>query len=298
MTTISVISFDRIMESNERATCPNYPNTDEGNIKRILYYASLAGSAYNAQPWDVVVKGNEVIEIYFDESKSNVHRGLNRRYLFLSIGCFLENMAIAAENLSYAIDVHIDDASNGFDDPVAIVKISKKTGKSCEITLQDLENRRTLREEYKLDKIDDEAVEKILDCDREHVHLVHNDSELGAYLSDKMIEMAEQTQSSFDPIPLIKSTAAWVVYSFDKDTNTNLISGGRLNERVNIICRKMNIGFQPMNYITFHKVTVDELAHKMGINDKAVLMSRIGYVDDNGKPITPRRNVDDFTTFK
>lgn len=286
------------MESNQRATCPNYPDTDEGNIRKILYYASLAGSAYNAQPWDVVVKNNEIIEIYFDESKSNAHRGLNRRYLFLSIGCFLENMAIAAENLSYHIDIQNDDSSNGFDDPVATVKLSKKNDANSDISLQYLENRRTLREEYKLDKIKDDVIEKILDCDREHIHIVHNDSELGRYISNKMKEIAKDEPSTFDPFPLIDNTAAWVVYSFDKDTNTNLLRGGRLNERVNIICRMHNIGFQPMNYITLNRVTVDELASKMGISNKAVLMSRIGYVDDNGKPITPRRSVDDFTTFK
>lgn len=286
------------MESNQRATCPNFPDTDEGNIRKILYYASLAGSAYNAQPWDVVVKNNETIEIYFDESKSNAHRGLNRRYLFLSIGCFLENIAIAAENLSYHIDIQNDDSSNGFDDPVATVKLTKKAGSNCKITLQDLENRRTLREEYKLDRIKDDVIEEIIACDKEHIYVVHNDSELGKYMYSKMTEMAGEVPSSFDPFPLIDHTAAWVVYSFDKDTNTNLLLGGRLNERVNIICRMHNIGFQPMNYITLNRVTIDELASKMGISNKAVLMSRIGYVDDNGKPITPRRSVDDFTTFK
>lgn len=286
------------MESNQRATCPNFPDTDEGNIRKILYYASLAGSAYNAQPWDVVVKNNETIEIYFDESKSNAHRGLNRRYLFLSIGCFLENIAIAAENLSYHIDIQNDDSSNGFDDPVATVKLTKKAGSNCKITLQDLENRRTLREEYKLDRIKDDVIEEIIACDKEHIYVVHNDSELGKYMYSKMTEMAGEVPSSFDPFPLIDHTAAWVVFSFDKDTNTNLLLGGRLNERVNIICRMHNIGFQPMNYITLNRVTIDELASKMGISNKAVLMSRIGYVDDNGKPITPRRSVDDFTTFK
>lgn len=286
------------MESNQRATCPNFPDTDEGNIRKILYYASLAGSAYNAQPWDVVVKNNEIIEIYFDESKSNAHRGLNRRYLFLSIGCFLENIAIAAENLSYHIDIQNDDSSNGFDDPVATVKLTKKAGSNCKITLQDLENRRTLREEYKLDRIKDDVIEEIIACDKEHIYVVHNDSELGKYMYSKMTEMAGEVPSSFDPFPLIDHTAAWVVFSFDKDTNTNLLLGGRLNERANIICRMHNIGFQPMNYITLNRVTIDELASKMGISNKAVLMSRIGYVDDNGKPITPRRSVDDFTTFK
>jgi nitroreductase len=83
-------------------------------------YAILAPSCHNSQPWHFVVEP-DLIRLYADKRRWLKVADADRRELYLSLGCALENLLIAAEYFGYGCQVSY------FPDPnkemlVAIIK--------------------------------------------------------------------------------------------------------------------------------------------------------------------------------
>jgi nitroreductase len=74
-------------------------------MRFILRYAILAPSSHNTQPWKFAV-GDDRIDLYADESRWLKVADADKRELFISVGCALENLLVAAEhfNLGYSVD--------------------------------------------------------------------------------------------------------------------------------------------------------------------------------------------------
>jgi len=78
---------------------------EEEKLKFLLKFAVLAPSSHNSQPWGFLVKENTV-EIYLNEKRAPKHDG-NNRQVFISIGCAVENILIAANYYGYKTEVEI-----------------------------------------------------------------------------------------------------------------------------------------------------------------------------------------------
>lgn len=65
-----------------------------------LRYAILAPSSHNAQPWRFRVDGN-VVHVAADESRWLEVADPDRRELFVSLGCAVENLVVAAEEFGF-----------------------------------------------------------------------------------------------------------------------------------------------------------------------------------------------------
>ena len=91
---------------------------------RILYYASLAPSGHNSQPWYVRIKAPDHWIIGLDpDRRLPVVDGQNFEAL-LSIGAFLENLVQAAAAHGYAVDPTII-AKDRFDPDVVSLRLEK-----------------------------------------------------------------------------------------------------------------------------------------------------------------------------
>lgn len=75
----------------------------------LLEYAILAPSSHNSQPWAFAVDGGEV-RVYADESRRLDVADPDGRELYVSVGCALENLVVAAARfgLGYAVE-YVDD---------------------------------------------------------------------------------------------------------------------------------------------------------------------------------------------
>jgi hypothetical protein len=69
----------------------------EAQLGFLLRYAILAPSLRNTQPWAFSVQGNRV-HLFADFRKTQPVADPDRRELYLSIGCALENLLVAAEH--------------------------------------------------------------------------------------------------------------------------------------------------------------------------------------------------------
>jgi len=72
-------------------------STRTGQLETLVRYAILAPSSHNTQPWRFGIKEDH-IDIFADRSRWLRVADPDRRELYLSIGCALENLLVAAEH--------------------------------------------------------------------------------------------------------------------------------------------------------------------------------------------------------
>jgi hypothetical protein len=72
----------------------------EAQLRFLLRYAILAPSTKNSQPWAFSVQGNRV-HMLADFRRSQPIADPTRRELYISLGCALENLLVAAEHFGF-----------------------------------------------------------------------------------------------------------------------------------------------------------------------------------------------------
>ncbi|MCX6680321.1 MAG: hypothetical protein NTX42_08155 [Methanothrix sp.] len=84
----------------------DFPANDsrEEKLTFLLNYAVLAPSSHNSQPWKFNVT-NESILVFADRSRGLQVADRDQRELYISMGCALENLVIAAEHFGYNCSV-------------------------------------------------------------------------------------------------------------------------------------------------------------------------------------------------
>ena len=114
----------------------------DGERAKILYYASLAPSGHNAQPWTVTVADETSFIIGFDRKRTLPAVDPDNRELLLSIGTFIENLCLAAG--SAGLDPKVDIISQGPEDQ-NVAKVILHNSQKKEYPLKRLELRRTVK---------------------------------------------------------------------------------------------------------------------------------------------------------
>lgn len=78
--------------------------TMSAQMRELVHYATLAANGHNTQPWKFALRGN-AIEIYPDYSRRLPVVDPHDRELWISLGCALENLLIAARVAGYTPEV-------------------------------------------------------------------------------------------------------------------------------------------------------------------------------------------------
>jgi len=286
---------------NERKAAPKFDNTEQGNLRKILYYSSLAGSAHNTQPWKVIAYNNDSIQIFLNEKNLTNNSINSHRYSFISLGAFVENFEVAASNLGYEAKITIQPNSNGISTPAVIIKLSPNKDLSKTLTLADIAQRRTLRTQFKTDEIEYDHVQELVGIDRGHIHYFDRLTRSWQYISERtqiVANNANKGKIDNKVYNLIENSRGWISIMFPEDNVMNWINTGRLYERMNLKAKKLNIGFHPMNILLSDEDSANNLKTYLKRNEYTFLLIRVGYVDHTPPPVTSRNNIDDFTTFK
>ncbi len=109
---------------------------------RILYYASLAPSGHNSQPWFVKINSPLDWIVGSDANRFLKIVDGNNRETLLSLGAFVENLVQAAGAFGYAVETKVI-AKNRFDSDVVRINLSKS--KVRDLSLQRIITRRTVK---------------------------------------------------------------------------------------------------------------------------------------------------------
>lgn len=90
----------------------------------LLRYAILAPSSHNSQPWEFVVEDDR-IEVHTDEARWLDVADRDKRELYISLGCAVENLCVAAERFGLDFDVAYND-----DTPPVVVTLRSNRSNS------------------------------------------------------------------------------------------------------------------------------------------------------------------------
>jgi nitroreductase len=79
-------------------------SSSEEKLAFLVNYAILAPSSHNSQPWKFNVTKDEIL-VYADKSRWLQVADADKRELYISVGCALENLIVAADHFGYNCSV-------------------------------------------------------------------------------------------------------------------------------------------------------------------------------------------------
>ncbi|MBP1639920.1 MAG: nitroreductase [Bacteroidetes bacterium] len=159
---------------------------DADDMHKIIYYATLAGSSHNTQPWKVEVRGDREIRLFADTARVLNVVDPTKRELYISLGAFIENLDLAAGSLGYKTDIELTPTAESTN---CVAVVTLKRAHSSGFDLRLISARRTLRLPFHTADIRAEEVKKI----------VTDDSQTGFYATSTPQGrfIAEQTLSAY-----------------------------------------------------------------------------------------------------
>lgn len=335
----------------------NFTLEDKGEIYQILYYASLAGSSHNSQPWKAEVYGEDSILVFADMSRNLQVVDPTSRELYISVGAFIENLSLAASYFGYETEIKVHGLSEINGGPVASVALTKSKVKSEETILNDIKLRTTLRIPFDTIPLKQEDWMTLVAVDPSKIHYFSSESEKGNYIKQKELESytrqaqnknaqdelaswirfsnkdvkekqdglttegmgikgiggfmvrnffkpEDSKKESFvtqgiDKTKLqVENCGGWLIITQPEENIESWINTGRLYQAMHLKCRKMNIGFHPMNQVIEETGFENEANTFLGFGQRIAFIARVGYVDKYPEPVSVRRPVESFTTFK
>jgi hypothetical protein len=130
----------------------------DGESARVLWYASLAPSGHNSQPWFVKVLGKGEWIICGDPQRRLPAVDPDNRELLLSIGAFAENLSLAASAAGYEAAMEVLAKSHRDEE---VLRVSLKKGTPRTYPLERLTSRRTVKNGFLSREIGKEDVKAL-----------------------------------------------------------------------------------------------------------------------------------------
>lgn len=90
---------------------PEKNSSSSAQMQTLVHYATLAANGHNTQPWKFAIK-DDAIEIHPDYSRRLPVVDPNDRELWISLGCSLENLLVAARASGYIPEVTYPDRAD------------------------------------------------------------------------------------------------------------------------------------------------------------------------------------------
>ena len=147
--------------TNRRPRIALAPWENAGNYedprKKALSYAILAPNPHNLQPWMVDLSETDTVVLYRDPNRGLPHTDPFSRQITIGLGCFLEQMKIAATQTGHKTDLDLfPEGENG---PVAIARFSTPATPDP-LAIQILD-RRSCKEPYQMTVIEQSKLEAL-----------------------------------------------------------------------------------------------------------------------------------------
>ena len=153
--------------------------TMESKLKFLIRYAILAPSGHNTQPWKFKITKNK-IGVWADKTRRRNGVDPDDRELFISLGCAVANLEVAAKYFGMIFEKKCLDGNNGL---VATFDFSEgKVNSNGKKLFEALTQRRVNREEYGDKSIPPEMLKKLEEecgeCERAKMMIISQRFEL------------------------------------------------------------------------------------------------------------------------
>lgn len=134
-----------------------------------LSYALLAPNPHNLQPWKVALEGEDGVALYHDVSLRLPETDPQDRQITIGMGCFLEQMVLAAGAAGYAVDLALYPEGENEGLPIARARFTE--GGAVDSLAREIPNRRSCKEPFQ-----DKPVPNVLANELEMFADVYNDA--------------------------------------------------------------------------------------------------------------------------
>ncbi|MBV1897300.1 MAG: twin-arginine translocation pathway signal protein [Rhodobacteraceae bacterium] len=125
--------------------------------KRALSFALLVPNPHNLQPWIVDLEGTDGLALYQDQSRKIPHTDPFDRQITIGLGCFLEQLVIAASADGYAVDLTLfPDGPDG-----AIARAVFSPGAKADPLASAIMDRRSCKEAYAETLVSERAAKEL-----------------------------------------------------------------------------------------------------------------------------------------
>ncbi|WP_223068685.1 nitroreductase family protein [Paenibacillus caui] len=188
-----------IYQSPQRSEMPmNSKLPVSEDLKKIIYYGSLAPSSHNAQMWKVGIRTDSEIAILVDRDRLLPEVDPGMREAFLSIGAFIENIVQAADALGYDTKVTLMPGNTG--NEVAGIVFSRSSGgsasrQSSAQIIDAINIRHTMKEPFLKQPLKPGDLNAFESIDPHQITYYPADSSLGRYITNGTTDsMAKQVQ--------------------------------------------------------------------------------------------------------
>lgn len=189
---------------------------DKSDNNKILYYASLAGSSHNSQPWKAELYSNDSIVLLADASRLLNIVDPNGIELLISLGAFIENLNIAANAMGYDAEITLYETEINSSAPAASIKLTKNGLAHNMELLKELELRTTLRIPFDTLTIKASDWKKLVSIAPDYISFIPSNSAVGGFIAKKELEAYTIQAYQKDAQDEL---ASWMRFS-NKDVNT------------------------------------------------------------------------------
>lgn len=129
-------------------------------LRELVRYATLAANGHNTQPWKFGIQEN-AIDIYPDYGRHLPVVDPDNRELWISLGCALENLLVAARATGYTTEVAYPDAED-------VIRVHLLADTAQEDALFNaIPLRQTTRSEYNGQQVEAEKLDQLVNLPRE-----------------------------------------------------------------------------------------------------------------------------------
>jgi hypothetical protein len=135
----------------------------ETEFKQIIQSATRAPSGHNTQPWNFLVEGN-AIKIFPDYTRRLPIVDPDDHALFISLGCALENLILAAKHFGYHATVDFKASQN--EECIKVSLIKEIPNLECDLYFQ-IDKRQVTRNVYLNKLIPDNEIRQLLEVGKE-----------------------------------------------------------------------------------------------------------------------------------
>lgn len=126
-------------------------------VKRALSYAILAPNPHNRQPWVIDLQGDDRAVVWRDGEKNLPETDPFERQLTIGMGCFLEQMIVAASTSDHSVELSL--FPEGEDGPVAIADF--REGAEVDPLAAHVMQRRSCKEAFAATPVPDDAAQTL-----------------------------------------------------------------------------------------------------------------------------------------
>jgi hypothetical protein len=272
----------------------------------VLYHASLAPSGHNTQPWGVRVPEPHRLLIGTAPDRWLPEVDPQNRELLLSLGCFLENLIVAARHRGLDLDYRVMGATPT--DP-EILEVMLRRAEPSPFPLDKILLRRTVRNHHLRKELKSSDVQALSAPFGDRLAFFPSGSANANWLSERTIE-ANRVQAHRDPAQ--EELSRWIRWGDDEARRhrngltpesfvitspdasmSTLVETGRLVERMWLGSRERMIAIHPMTQILEEAPFRDQVG-QLGVSGRVQFILRVSYLAEYPDPVSLRMPVSRF----